>query len=39
MFDYIKGKITYVYTKNIVIENGGIGYIVFTPNSYNYKQG
>lgn len=38
MFDYIKGKITIIYAKYIVVENGGIGYIVHVANPYAFKQ-
>ena len=37
MFDYIKGKITYIYAKYITVENNGIGYIVHVANPYAYK--
>lgn len=37
MFDYIKGKITVIYAKYIVVENSGIGYIVHVANPYSYK--
>jgi len=37
MIATIKGKVTYVEPSNIIIENQGIGYSVFTPNSYKYK--
>lgn len=39
MFDYIKGKITVIYAKYIVVENSGIGYIVHVANPYSYKVG
>ena len=39
MFDYIKGKITCIYAKYIVVENNGIGYIVHVANPYSFKQG
>lgn len=39
MFEYIKGKITSVNSKYVVIENNGIGYIVHMPNPYQLKVG
>ena len=37
MFEYIIGKITYIYPGYIVIENNNIGYKIFTPNPYEYR--
>lgn len=37
MFDYIKGKITYVYAKYIVVENNGLGYIIHVSNPYEFE--
>lgn len=37
MYEYIKGKITIITPKYIVIENNGVGYNVKTPNPYNYE--
>lgn len=31
MFAYIKGKLTYKYNDYIVVETGGVGYMVYTP--------
>lgn len=37
MYEYIKGKITNITPKYIVIDNNGIGYNIKTPNPYNYE--
>lgn len=37
MYDYIKGTITDITTKSITIECGNIGYILRTPNPYNFE--
>ncbi len=37
MIEFVKGTIDYVSPQYIVIENGGIGYQVFTPNPFIYK--
>ncbi|MFA6661570.1 MAG: Holliday junction branch migration protein RuvA [Bacilli bacterium] len=39
MFDYIKGHIVRIAPKNIVVDNNGIGYAIFTPNPYDFKEG
>ncbi|PAD59766.1 Holliday junction branch migration protein RuvA [Bacillus sonorensis] len=38
MIEFVKGTIEYVSPQYIVIENGGIGYQVFTPNPFIYKE-
>ncbi len=38
MYDYFKGKITKQFTNYIVIEIQGIGYRVYTPNPYRFKE-
>ena len=35
MYGYIKGKITYVTSNYIIIDNNGIGYIIFVANPYS----
>lgn len=37
MYDYIKGTITYIKNNAIVIDNNGIGYLVYVPNPYSYE--
>ncbi|EWH23505.1 Holliday junction branch migration protein RuvA [Bacillus haynesii] len=38
MIEFVKGTIEYVSPQYIVIENGGIGYQIFTPNPFIYKK-
>lgn len=38
MYSYIIGKITFVDSSSIVLENNGIGYHIFTPNPYAFKE-
>lgn len=37
MYEYIKGNIIDIETNYIVIENNGVGYIVYVSNPYSYK--
>ena len=37
MYDYIKGKLTKITAKYIVIEAGGLGYIVNVANPYSFS--
>ena len=37
MYDYIKGVITYIKNNAVVIDNNGIGYLVYVPNPYSYE--
>ena len=37
MFDYIKGIITDIKGNSIVIENNGIGYLVYVSNPYSFE--
>ncbi len=37
MFDYLKGKITKQLANYIVIDVNGVGYKVYTPNPYKFK--
>lgn len=39
MYNYIKGKITFVESNMIVIDNNGIGYSVFVANPYSFEEG
>jgi Holliday junction DNA helicase RuvA len=38
MYGYIKGTIKEVESNYIIIENNGIGYIIYVPNPYYYKE-
>ena len=38
MYDYIKGQIDKIEPTYIVLDNNGIGYKIFTPNSYIFKE-
>lgn len=37
MFDYIKGKLTKITAKYIVVEAGGMGYILHVANPYSFS--
>ena len=37
MFDYIKGIITDIKSNSIVLENNGIGYLVYVANPYSFE--
>lgn len=37
MYDYIKGEITSIQPNSITIENNNIGYLIKTPNPYQFK--
>lgn len=36
MYEYIKGNISEIESNYIVIDNGGVGYLVYTPNPYAF---
>lgn len=38
MYSYIKGIITIIETSYVVIENNGIGYLIYVSNPYSYKE-
>lgn len=38
MYDYIIGKVTNIGSTNIVLECGGIGYLINTPNPYSFQE-
>ena len=38
MYGYIKGIITEIESNYVIIENNGIGYIIYVPNPYYYKE-
>lgn len=37
MYGYIRGIITEIDSRYVIIENNGIGYIIYVPNPYSYK--
>jgi holliday junction DNA helicase RuvA len=39
MYAYIEGKITDIRPSHIIVDNQGIGYLIISPNPYNYKIG
>ncbi|AXJ14146.1 Holliday junction branch migration protein RuvA [Streptococcus pluranimalium] len=38
MYDYIKGKLTKITAKFIVVETGGLGYIIYVANPYSFSE-
>lgn len=39
MYDYIVGKVNNISSNNIVLDNGGVGFKIFTPNPYAFNEG
>ena len=39
MFDYIKGTITNIKHNSIVVDNNGIGYLIYVSNPYSFELG
>ena len=39
MYDYIKGKIAELKYNSIVVDNGGVGYLIYVPNPYAFEVG
>lgn len=37
MYSYIKGVVTIVEASHVVLENNGIGYLIYVSNPYSYK--
>ncbi len=37
MYEYIKGEITKQESNYIVLDNNGIGYLIYVPNPYSFK--
>ena len=37
MYDYIIGKITYIKNNAVVVDNNGIGYLVYVSNPYSFE--
>ena len=38
MYSYIIGKVVEVNSNYIVLDNNGIGYLIYTPNPYSFKE-
>ena len=38
MYYYITGIVTNIYSNSIVIDNNGIGYLIYTANPYSFKE-
>ena len=38
MYSYIKGIVKEIDSSYIVLDNNGIGYLIFTPNPYSFKE-
>ncbi|CAM4179066.1 Holliday junction branch migration protein RuvA [Streptococcus penaeicida] len=38
MFDYIKGQLTKITAKYIVVETSGLGYIIYVANPYSFTE-
>lgn len=38
MFEYVKGKIDFIGPEYIVVDNGGIGYQIHTPNPFAFSK-
>ena len=39
MYDYIKGTITNIKHNSIVVDNNGIGYLIYVSNPYSFEIG
>ena len=39
MYDYIKGIVTYIKNNAIVLDNNGIGYLIYVSNPYSFDIG
>lgn len=38
MYDYIKGTISYIKSNAVVLDNNGIGYLIYVANPYIYEE-
>ncbi len=38
MYDYIIGTVTEIYSNSIALDNNGIGYLINTPNPYQFQE-
>lgn len=39
MYDYIKGKVISIESNYIVLDNNGMGYLIYTANPYSFEEG
>ncbi|UKI58290.1 MAG: hypothetical protein L6V81_02340 [Clostridium sp.] len=39
MYDYLKGIVSFTAPNYVVIDCNGVGYKIFTPNPYKFKEG
>ena len=39
MYNYISGKVTEIESNYIVLDNNGIGYLIYTANPYSFEEG
>ena len=39
MYNYIKGIVVEINSTNIVLDNNGVGYEIYTPNSFAFEEG
>ena len=39
MYDYIKGTISYIKNNAIVVDNNGIGFLIYVSNPYSFELG
>ena len=37
MYDYIKGTVTYLKNNAIVLDNNGVGYLIYVSNPYSFN--
>ena len=37
MYGYIRGRITEIDSRYVILENNDIGYVIYVPNPYSYK--
>ena len=37
MYGYIKGKVVLIDSNYIIVDNNGIGYLIYVPNPYSYQ--
>ena len=39
MYGYIEGKVTEIESDSIILDNHGVGYLIYTANSYSFSEG
>ena len=39
MYDYIKGTVAYLKNNAIVLDNNGVGYLIYVSNPYSFEPG